>query len=237
MLTFNLSRVAITSFSLSTNPPPSMSNACTPSVRPGAELPYRTNGTYICGVNPYTSPTLLAHCCHGPITNITTPAPTTGPYSDSWPLTCLAYCAVTKPPDGPPYTNPFSDCLNPNGSITIGSVCTEANGFAPNECVPFQESAGCTSANAYTTSTYWPLGYTSAGVTVSGSSAASSVMEGSATTGSTGDLATGSSMGSVSITSSAIATASAAPSSACIGTEVVPKKIAVAIFLFSFLVT
>jgi len=86
--------------------------------------------------------------------------------------------------------------MNPNGDVTIGSVCTEANGFAPNECVPFQESAGCTSANAYTTSTYWPSGYISTAVTASESAAASGAMVKSSTTGSTGGIATGSSAGS-----------------------------------------
>jgi hypothetical protein len=217
-----------------------MSNACTPSVRPGAELPYRINGTYICGVNPYTSPSLLAHCCLGPITNITTPAPTSGPYSSSWPLTCLAYCAITKPPDGPPYTNPFYDCMNANGTSgtdVIGVVCTEANGFAPNECVPFHESAGCTSTNAYTTSTYWPSGYTSTGVAASDSSATSSATAESATTGSSGGGATGSSTGSVSSTPTTTAAASAAPNNACIGSGAILKKILAAIALFSFLAT
>jgi hypothetical protein len=128
------------------------------------------------------------------ITNITTPAPTSGPYSDSWPLTCLAYCAATKPPDGPPYTYPFGDCMNRNASATyIDWVCTEANGFAPNECIPFHESAGCTSTNAYTTSTYWPSGYTSAGVVVGDSSTASSALAGSTTAGSTRASVTGTS--------------------------------------------
>jgi hypothetical protein len=127
--------------------------------------------------------------------------------------------------------------VNPNGTITIGSVCTEANGFAPNECVPFQESAGCTSANAYTTSTYWPPGYTSTAVTASESVAASSVMAESSTTGSTGGIATGSSTGSGPGTSSSTATAPVAPNSAYTGSEVVLKRMVLAMVLFSFLVT
>jgi hypothetical protein len=205
-----------------------MSNTCTPSVRPGAELPYRINGTYICGVNPYVSPSRLASCCLGPITNITSPAPTSGPYSDSWPLTCLAYCGVTKPPDGPPYTDPFYDCMNANntaGNIN-GDVCTEVDGFAPNECIPFHESAGCTSTSAYTTSTYWPSGYTSVGVTACESCMTSSAMAGSATNRRSGGSVTGTQ-------STLTSTSSANSDSASMATEISLRKILIAVLIVS----
>lgn len=136
---------------------------CSPSFHVGNELPYRINGTMICGLNPYrVTRASLEKCCAGPITNITSPAPTSGPFSDSWPLTCFAYCAVKThlqyDESDSAATDKFVKCVKDSGGVDLGDysfVCTGVNGFAPNECIPFRETPGCTQDH----STWGSTGY------------------------------------------------------------------------------
>jgi hypothetical protein len=126
---------------------------CNSSYMVGGELPHQINNTYICGVNPYTDRAILEKCCQGPITNITSPAPTAGPYSASWPVTCLAYCPILLKPfyDGVKDNealNNFRTCM---GDAIIANVCTEVNGPAPNECLPMSPSIGCTDRFSHST--------------------------------------------------------------------------------------
>jgi hypothetical protein len=138
---------------------------CNAQLQVGSELPWRVNGTYLCGVNPYQiSLTDLQSCCDGSVTNITTPAPKTGAYSSSWPVTCLAYCAIDLHPKYDGVTDEatlrvFEKCVNGFGVYTW--VCTEANGLGPDECHPGEEIDGCTdhwSGKTYSKSGYLPLG-------------------------------------------------------------------------------
>jgi len=131
-----------------------MSESCSPSVGIGNQLPHSINNTYICGVNPFNSAPLLQKCCQGPVTNITSPAPETGPLSDSWPTTCLAYCAILLHPyysdqDDAVHEN-FTNCLASDSSFFGSIVCTEADGLAPNECAAWDEVAGCTNSKSQT---------------------------------------------------------------------------------------
>ena len=177
-----------------------MAGTCNPSFDVGSQLPHRVNNTYICGVNPYNSASLLQKCCQGPVTNITSPAPETGPYSDSWPLTCFAYCAILLKPyysdqDSVVHNN-FTSCLASDSSFFGSIVCTEVNGLAPNECAPFHESVGCTDSRTHQT---WGVsGYIS-------SSSATTTMGQSRAQQTTGVLA-----GSTSATN--LGTSTAAPS-------------------------
>ncbi|KAH8805178.1 hypothetical protein F5884DRAFT_442078 [Xylogone sp. PMI_703] len=133
----------------------SSQTTCNSSFEVGGELPYRINGTYICGVNPFTSRAALEKCCQGPITNITSPAPTSGPLSDSWPVTCMAYCPIMLHPKYDGVTDneahdKFIDCLTDENAFH-NVVCTEVDGYAPNECIPFSQSVGCTDGLTHST--------------------------------------------------------------------------------------
>jgi hypothetical protein len=152
------------------------SDPCDSSFEVGGQLPHRVNSTYICGVNPFTDRAVLEKCCTGPITNITSPAPKSGPLSDSWPVTCLAYCAILLKPkyngeDEDAAHNEFIDCLDASGAFH-NVVCTEVNGYAPNECVPLSESVGCT--DGFSHSTWDGSTYISGALSTTGSTSAAS---------------------------------------------------------------
>lgn len=131
-----------------------MSNSCTPASLVVSPLPHNINNTYICGINPFNSQNLLQKCCQGPVINITSPAPETGPLSDSWPATCLAYCAILINPsysdqDIAVHEN-FVNCLGNDPSFFGSILCAKSNGRAPNECAPYNEVVGCTNTVSQT---------------------------------------------------------------------------------------
>lgn len=128
---------------------------CDSSLQVGSELPHRINGTYICGVNPFIDRSVLEKCCAGAITNITEPAPTSGPYSDSWPVTCLAYCPIRLEPKFDGVTDEkalkdFANCVKKSDAVRSW-VCTEVDRPAPNECVQPGLSVGCTDRFSHST--------------------------------------------------------------------------------------
>ncbi|KAL3420997.1 hypothetical protein PVAG01_07442 [Phlyctema vagabunda] len=113
------------------------------------DVPSQINSTFICGIGPDLNPAFPLDGCPGPSTNIIAPAPTSGPRSASWPVTCLANCSVLNHPsdsstgDEAAATANVTPCCLGHGTWDGNLLGTALDRTRPDGCEPDHELSRC----------------------------------------------------------------------------------------------